>query len=118
MPLTGLVMQLDAPPAIINACRQLQFRNTVLVYLEVLARSPFPDNWIYVHSPGLRVGRVTNFRNWSPQLCDGTPNAILALEYWCNQGDDFWQADDGKLVDLARKEIVDSGLVDDQDKLG
>jgi protoporphyrinogen oxidase len=84
MPLTLLVERLaKAPPSILEAARQLSFRNTVLVYLEVAGRQICPDQWIYVHSPELRTGRITNFRNWSPQLCGGSPNTILSLEYWC-----------------------------------
>jgi protoporphyrinogen oxidase len=119
MPLTVLAMQLDdLPPEIVEACRQLKFRNTILVYLEVLGESPFPDNWIYVHSPDLAFGRVTNFRNWVPQLCGDSPNSILALEYWCNSTDELWGREDGRLIDQARDEIVRSGLVSGPEKLG
>ena len=54
----------------------------------------FPDQWLYVHSPELLTGRVTNFRNWVPELHGESPNSILALEYWCN--------DDDALVDGER----------------
>ncbi len=119
MPLTTLVRQLDGvPPEIVKACGQLEFRNTILVYLEVLNENPFPDNWIYVHSPDLQFGRVTNFRNWVPQLYGDSPNAILALEYWCNANDEFWQRDEKVLIAQARDEIVKSGLVSDARKLG
>jgi len=119
MPLTVLVMQLDNVPAeIVDACRQLQFRNTILVYLEVLNENPFPDNWIYAHSPELCFGRVTNFRNWVPQLYGESPNAILAMEYWCNADDEFWRRDEKVLIAQAREEIVKSGLVKDSKKLG
>ena len=119
MPLTTLVRQLDGvPPEIVKACGQLEFRNTILVYLEVLNENPFPDNWIYVHSPDLQFGRVTNFRNWVPQLYGESPNAILALEYWCNANDEFWQRDEQVLIAQARDEIVKSGLVSDARKLG
>jgi len=119
MPLTSMVMGLgDVPPEVVNACRELQFRNTILVYLEVLNHNPFPDNWIYVHSPDVRFGRVTNFRNWVPQLYGDSPNAILVMEYWCNGGDEFWQRNGKQLEALARDEILRTGLVDDPDKLG
>jgi protoporphyrinogen oxidase len=119
MPLTTMVMQLDdVPPAVSTACRQLQFRNTILVYLEVLNENPFTDNWVYVHSPELSFGRVTNFRNWVPSICGDSPHAILALEYWCNSDDEFWKRDDQKLIDQAKIEIVKSGLVGGPNKLG
>ena len=119
MPLTVLVMQLDGvPPEVLDACRQLKFRNTILVYLEVLNENPFADNWIYVHNPELLFGRVTNFRNWVPQICGKSPHSILALEYWCNSNDEFWKQEDKELIARARDEIVESGLVNSQNKLG
>src|SRR5258708_2786129 len=119
MPLTVLVTQLNrTPPGVLDACSQLKFRNTILVYLEVLNENPFPDNWIYVHSPELRFGRVTNFRNWAPQLYGDSPHAILALEYWCNADDEFWQRCEETLITQARNEIVRSGLIIDPAELG
>jgi protoporphyrinogen oxidase len=119
MPLTALVRHLDdVPKHVTEACRQLQFRNTILVYLEVLNCNPWPDNWIYIHSPDLLFGRVTNFRNWVPQLYGKSPHAILAMEYWCNSEDPLWTRDDPSLIEQARGELVRSGLVDAPDKLG
>ena len=119
MPLTTMATQLDGVPAqVLDACRQLGFRNTILVYLEVLNENPFTDNWIYVHSAEVQFGRVTNFRNWVPQLYGESPHAILALEYWCNADDEFWQHDDQELAALAKDEIARSGLVGDPEKLG
>jgi len=119
MPLTVLAMQLDNVLAeVVKACQQLQFRNTILVYLEVLNENPFPDNWIYAHSPELHFGRVTNFRNWVPQLYGESPNAILAMEYWCNADDEFWRWDEQVLIAQAQEEIVKSGVVKDSKTLG
>jgi protoporphyrinogen oxidase len=119
MPLTTLLMTLDdVPPEVVNAGRQLKFRNTILVYLEVLNENPFPDNWIYVHSPELQFGRVTNFRNWVPQLYGESKNAILALEYWCNADDEMWKRDETSLIAQAQSDIVKSSLVNDPAKLG
>lgn len=119
MPLTGLVMQLgDAPPEVLDACRQLQFRNTILVYLEILNGNPFADNWIYVHSPDLQFGRVTNFRNWVPQICGTSPHTILAMEYWCNPDDPMWKESEASLVSRAQDEIIKSGLVESRSQLG
>ena len=119
MPLTLLVMQLPgAPQEVVSACRRLEFRNTILVFLEVLNENPFPDNWIYVHSPELRFGRVTNFRNWVPELHGANPNAILAMEYWCDANDGFWKKDEQGIIALAREEIIKAGLVSRANKLG
>jgi protoporphyrinogen oxidase len=71
----------------------------------------FPDNWIYVHTPGVRVGRVQNFGSWSPYLVkDGY--TCLGLEYFVNEGDELWSASDERLIDLAREELAALGVVD------
>ena len=116
MPLTLLVLGLEGVPAeVIESAKSLRFRNTILVYLNVNKENLFPDNWIYIHSPQLRVGRITNFRNWSPHLYGEEKNSILALEYWCNGADEFWSWDDEKLIGLGRKEIANAGLASEGD---
>lgn len=115
MPLTRLVQRLpDVPATVLEASRGLSFRNTIIVYLEIARSDLFPDHWIYLHSPDLKAGRVTNFRNWSPLLHGGSPNTILAVEYWCNEADEIWGWEDGRLADLATREIVAAGLVFDE----
>jgi len=112
MPLTLLVSRFkNLPPKIEKANNSLQFRNTLIVYLKVKARKIFPDNWIYVHSSELRTGRITNFSNWVPSINNGKKETILALEYWCFDEDDFWHWDDKKYIELAKEEIVKTGLV-------
>jgi len=113
MPLTALVQGLcGVPPEVRAAADALTFRNTILVYLHVDGTELFPDQWLYVHSPELRMGRVTNFRNWVPELHRERQTSILALEYWCYDRDATWTGDDRRLVDLARREIAATGLVD------
>jgi protoporphyrinogen oxidase len=99
------------PEAAARAVRELRYRNTLLVYLRSEGEKSFPDQWLYVHSPELRMGRVTNFRNWTPELCGDSPSTILALEYWCQDGESLWREDDRKLVELARGEMASTGLV-------
>ena len=112
MPLTVLARGLPAPPPeVIEAAQALRFRNTILVYLQIARSAVFPDQWLYVHSPDLQTGRVTNFRNWAPDICRGRPETILALEYWCDDEDADWTAADETLIDRARREIVAAGLV-------
>jgi protoporphyrinogen oxidase len=106
------------PPEVLEECRRLRFRNTILVYLEILDKNPFPDNWIYVHSPDLQFGRVTNFRNWVPQICGTSPNTIVALEYWCNPEDSLWKESETELITRGRDEIVKSCLVANHRQLG
>jgi protoporphyrinogen oxidase len=112
MPLTAMVLGLpDVPEAVAQAVGGLRFRNTIVVYLLVDQAEIFSDQWLYVHSPELRMGRVTNFRNWAPQICRDRPGSILALEYWCSDADADWTAPDDVLVDRARQEIAATGLV-------
>jgi protoporphyrinogen oxidase len=112
MPLTLLVKALpDVPAAIRAAADQLRFRNTILVYLNVDGEALFPDNWLYIHSPDIRTGRITNFRNWVPSLNRGRKTTILALEYWCYGEDEIWSQDDKDLVTLASRELRQTGLI-------
>ncbi len=114
MPLTHLVKGLgDLPADVQQSVEQLKFRNTVLVYLHVAGRNLFPDQWLYVHSPDLGTGRVTNFCNWVPDLNRGSPNTILALEYWCYDEDPLWQEDDATLIERAGREMRSTGLIGD-----
>lgn len=113
MPLTLLVKRLPHVPAeILNHVESLRFRNTILVYLHVTSDSLFPDNWIYVHDPNLKLGRITNFRNWSPNLYGSSESSILALEYWSYDEEELWKQEDSELIKLGKKEIIKTGLVD------
>jgi len=114
MPLTLLVGGLDAVPSDVRrATESLRFRNTILVYLHVDAADLFPDQWIYVHAPELRVGRVTNFRNWVPQLVAGNPTTILAAELWCDADEPLWSEGDAGLIERAKRELRAAGLLAD-----
>ena len=111
MPLTQLLDRFpDNPPHVDQACRSLHFRNTIIVYLRVEESDLFPDNWVYIHAPDLRCGRITNFRNWVPELYGGQSDSILAMEYWCNAEDPEWTGPDSAMADLAREEIKRSKL--------
>ncbi|HEY4797808.1 MAG TPA: FAD-dependent oxidoreductase [Bacteroidia bacterium] len=112
MPLTLMVKGLENIPATISAaCDKLYFRNTILVYLEVNSTDLFPDNWIYIHSPEVLHGRITNFRNWCPSLYGDKKTSILCLEYWCFEKDDIWTANNEHLSQLAKTEVKKIKLV-------
>ncbi len=114
MPLTLLVQRLDDIPAILHDhASRLKFRNTTLVYLNIASDDLFPDNWIYVHDPNLQFGRITNFRNWTPQLYGNETSSILALEYWSYDNDAIWNAPESELIELGKKEIRQTGLIGD-----
>lgn len=111
MPITKLVEKIGAPMEVQQAAKKLQFRNTILVYLRVEGASPFPDQWIYVHSPDLQTGRITNFRNWTKTINNGEADSILCLEFWCYDDDDLWFRNEEYLVKLAKDEIYKTGLI-------
>ena len=112
MPITSLIEQMQAPEAVQTHSRVLGFRNTILVYLKLNTQSsPFPDQWIYVHSPELQTGRITNFRNWVPTINRGREETILCLEYWCYDDDPIWHMADDALIELAAAETCKTGLV-------
>jgi protoporphyrinogen oxidase len=113
MPLPELVLAMDppAPGHVQDAARALSHRDFLTVALVVPESAGFPDNWIYVHSPEARVGRVQNFGSWSPYLVkDG--RTCLGLEYFVDEGDDLWESSDDDLIALATKELDLLGLVE------
>lgn len=112
MPMTLMVKSLDdVPYEVTRAADSLTFRNTILVYLRVAGRDLFPDQWLYVHSPEMLTGRVTNFRNWVPNLYGSSPDTILSLEYWCNDGEELWQQSDDELIRRGAAEMMSTGLL-------
>jgi protoporphyrinogen oxidase len=111
MPITILVDKMNAPDEIKSNASKLKFRNTILVYLLIDSSSPFPDQWIYVHSDNLQTGRITNFKNWVPTINKGKQETILCLEYWCYDNDAIWKYGSDQLVELATKEISSTGLI-------
>jgi protoporphyrinogen oxidase len=116
MPLGELILQLDpAPPDdIVAAAERLRYRSLCVVALIIDREQPFPDNWIYLHDPGTRAGRVQNFGAWSPDLVKpGT--TCLGVEYFCFEGDEIWEMSDEQAVALATEELARIGLVDPGD---
>jgi len=112
MPLTLLVKSLEAVPApVLDCVERLRFRNTILVYLRIRATALFPDQWLYIHSSHVAVGRITNFRNWVPGLAGDDHSTVLALEYWAYDEDAMWSADDAALIQRAERELAQIGLL-------
>lgn len=115
MPLTTLVKNIEKLPNDVNeSIKKLKYRNTVLVYLLVEGDELFHDQWIYIHQENLKVGRITNFRNWSTCLYGKEKNSILCLEYWCNYGDEFWNKSKIELIKIAKKEIHQTKLINNE----
>jgi hypothetical protein len=117
MPITELVARMDppAPPEVRAAARELSHRAFVTVCLIVDQPDLFPDNWIYIHDPAVQVGRIQNFKNWSPAMVPDPTKTSLGLEYFCNEGDALWTTPDAELVALARREIAHVGLARAED---
>ncbi|GAB3150069.1 NAD(P)/FAD-dependent oxidoreductase [Micromonospora sonneratiae] len=112
MPLSQLVQAMDppAPERVRAAADQLRYRDFLTVALVVPQEAGFPDNWIYVHTPGVRVGRIQNFGSWSPYLVqDGY--TCLGLEFFVNEGDDLWDSTDEDLIALGTRELEQLSLV-------
>jgi protoporphyrinogen oxidase len=102
-----------APPrAVVVAAAGLRYRDFLTVALPVEGEPPFPDNWVYVHDPRARIGRIQNFRAWSPWMTPDPRRSCLGLEYFCFEGDDLWSSPDEELVELGRREVAALGLVD------
>ncbi len=113
MPITELMMRLDPPPPAEILCRtgRLRHRDFLTVCLIVDQARLFPDNWIYVHEPGVKVARIQNFKNWSPAMVPDPAKTSLGLEYFCQEGDALWSLPDAALVALAGRELEQIGLV-------
>jgi protoporphyrinogen oxidase len=112
MPLRELVRSMApaAPATVCESAGRLTYRDFITVALIVDQTDVFPDNWIYVHDPAVRVGRIQNFKNWSPDMVPDPAKTCLGLEYFCTIGDDLWSMPDADLVALARKELALIGL--------
>jgi protoporphyrinogen oxidase len=113
-PVRELMAKIAPLPISYLHARELRYRDFLTVALMVGKPDLFPDNWIYIHDPAVKVGRVQNFRSWSPEM---VPEGMscLGLEYFCFEGDDLWNAADAELIALAKDEIGRIGLIDPAD---
>jgi protoporphyrinogen oxidase len=107
LPLREVVRMVSpaAPQHVVDAANGLRYRDFLTVALVVDGEDLFPDNWIYIHEPGVRVGRIQNFRSWSPWMVPDPSKACVGMEYFCFAGDDLWSMDDDDLVALAADEL-------------
>jgi protoporphyrinogen oxidase len=113
-PVRELVPRIKPTPLSLLHARALRYRDFLTVALMVRKPELFPDNWIYIHDPSVKVGRVQNFRSWSPEM---VPEGMscLGLEYFCFEGDGLWNADDRDLIALAKAEVAQIGLISPAD---
>jgi Protoporphyrinogen oxidase len=99
-----------APREVLDAARGLRYRDFLTVALVVDGEDLFPDNWIYIHEPKVQVGRIQNYRSWSPWMVPDPSKACVGLEYFCFAGDELWTMSDDELVELAATELEALGL--------
>ncbi len=99
-----------APEPVRRAAAGLRYRDFLTVALVVEGDDLFPDNWIYIHDPHVLVGRIQNFRAWSPAMVPDPGRTCVGMEYFCFEGDGLWSADDADLVARATRELEAIGL--------
>ena len=114
IPIRELVDRLDppAPDNVRKAAGALGYRDFISIALMIDRESVFPDNWIYIHDPAVKVGRIQNCKNLSPDMVPDRTKTCLCLEYFCFEGDGLWTATDEELVALAKKELAQLGICD------
>jgi protoporphyrinogen oxidase len=114
MPIRDLIGSLDppAPSEVARAARSLKYRDFIVVSLIVDSPDLFPDQWIYIHEASVKVGRIQNFKNWSPAMVPDPRYTVLGLEYFCFKHDPMWQMNDTALIKLAKDELGRLGLAD------
>ena len=111
-PMRQLARRMHPLPQSTFHANELKYRDFLTVALMVEGEDLFPDNWIYIHDSKVKVGRVQNFRSWSPEMIPDESMACVGLEYFCFEGDGLWSMEDDDLVALATKEMEILGLLD------
>jgi protoporphyrinogen oxidase len=117
MPIRELIQKFDppVPDNIRKAAEALNYRDFLTVALVINQRELFPDNWIYIHDADVKVGRIQNFKNWSPLMVPDPEKTCLGLEYFCFEGDGLWTMSDADLIELGRNELGILGLASPSD---
>jgi protoporphyrinogen oxidase len=114
-PIRELMASLKPAPISLLHARELKYRDFLTVVLIGRCERDLPDNWIYIHDETVKVGRVQNFRSWSPDMIPDDVSTCLGLEYFCFEGDGLWSASDADLIALAKAEITKIGLMRGED---
>jgi len=117
MPIRELIAQIDPslPENVLQAARSLRYRDFLTVGLIVRDHGRFSDNWIYIHDPNVQVGRVQNYKSWSPEMVPDPDYCSYGLEYFCFEGDGLWTTPDQELIALAKQEIQKVNLASSSD---
>jgi len=114
MPLRELIHALDPlpPEEVVRAAQRLRYRDYLTVVLVVNRESLFPDNWIYIHSPDVKMGRIQNYKNWSPYMVPDPSKTSIGLEYFLWEKDEEWLWPDDRLIELGIQECTRLGLIE------
>jgi protoporphyrinogen oxidase len=112
LPVRSLIRAMDppAPDHVREAAEKLGYRDFLTVALMIDRADVFPDNWIYIHEPVVKVGRLQNFKNWSPSMVPDPSKTCLGLEYFCFEGDGLWTMSDADLIELGKAELAQLGM--------
>ncbi|MEN7538151.1 NAD(P)/FAD-dependent oxidoreductase [Aurantiacibacter flavus] len=117
-PMRELATRLHPLPATTLQANNLRYRDFLTVALMIRSDDLFPDNWIYIHDSQVQVGRVQNFRSWSPEMVPDQDIACVGLEYFCFEGDGLWTSSDEHLIAQAKREMDILGLCKPEDVVG
>ena len=117
-PMRELAARIHPLPATMPDASKLRYRDFLTVALMIRSEDLFPDNWIYIHDSKVKVGRVQNFRSWSPEMVPDPSLACVGLEYFCFEGDGLWSSSDDELIKLATEELAILGLARAEDVVG
>lgn len=114
MPMRSLITALEpAPPNdVLEAATSLTYRDYLTVVVILRCENLFPDNWLYIHDPQVRMGRIQNYKNWSPDMVPDPSYTSLGLEYFCDVGDSLWEMSDSELVELGIAELEKLNIAD------
>ena len=113
MPVSELIKKMNpkVPNKVENAAGKLAYRALILVGLIINKKDLFPDNWLYIHSPEFKVGRIQNFKNWSLEMSADPKKTNIGMEYFCFEGDDIWSMSDEEIIKLAGEELSELNFV-------
>ena len=117
MPMRALGAVLDPPLSAeaARAAQSLKYRDFLTVGVVLKDRNLFSDNWLYIHDPKVKVGRIQNYKSWSPEMVPDDQHCCYGLEYFCFEGDGTWSMQDAELIELAKRELQQIGLAHPED---
>ncbi len=103
------------PQLVLKSAESLNYRDFFVVMIILKETNGFDDNWIYIHEPGVKVGRIQNFKAWSPEMVPDPKMNCYGMEYFCFEDDNLWKTTDNELIELASKELISLGLAKHND---